>query len=50
MACCRESLTLDGTGDAYTGVGRFDIRDLQGNTIASGTATAGATRIKVEPL
>jgi len=46
----RESATLDKTGDAYSGSGNFDIRDLQGNPLASGVATVHATRIKVEPL
>jgi hypothetical protein len=44
----RESLTLDKTGDAYSGTGKFEILDLQGIAIASGVATVQATRIKVE--
>jgi len=46
----RESATLDKTGDAYTGSGKFEIRDLQGNPLASGVSTVQATRIRVEPL
>jgi hypothetical protein len=46
----RESATLSQTGDTYTGRGAFEFLDLHGNVIASGTATATATRIKVEPL
>jgi TAT (twin-arginine translocation) pathway signal sequence len=46
----RESGTLDKTGDTYSGSGKFEIRDLQGNAIASGVATVQATRIKVEAL
>jgi len=44
----RESATLNNTGDAYSGSGKFEIRDLQGIPIASGVATVQATRIKVE--
>ncbi len=47
----RESFTLSETGDTYTSLGAFEFLDLQGNVIAPpGTATAQATRIKVEPL
>jgi hypothetical protein len=46
----RESATLNETGDTYSGSGKFEILDLQGNRIASGLATVQATRIKVEPL
>jgi hypothetical protein len=48
----RERSTLSETGDTYTSLGAFEFLDLQGNVIAggSGTATAQATRIKVEPL
>jgi hypothetical protein len=46
----RESATLNRTGDAYSGSGKFEIRDLQGNPLASGIATVQATRIRVEPL
>jgi hypothetical protein len=46
----RESATFGETEDAYTSLGKFEFLDLQGNVIASGTATARATRIKVEPL
>ena len=46
----RESATLNKTGNAYTGSGQFEIRDLQGISIASGVATVQATRISVEPL
>jgi len=44
----RESATLNKTGDAYSGSGTFEIRDLQGIPIRSGVATVQATRIKVE--
>ena len=46
----RESATLNKTGDAYSSSGKFEIRDLQGNPLASGVATVQATRIRVEPL
>jgi hypothetical protein len=45
-----ESATLNNTDDAYSSTGKFEIRDLQGNPIASGVATVQATRIKVEPV
>jgi hypothetical protein len=46
----RESATLNQIGDAYSGSGKFEILDLQGNRIASGLATIQATRITVEPF
>jgi hypothetical protein len=46
----RETGTLSKTGDTYSALGKFEFLDLQGHSIASGLATAQATRIKVEPL
>jgi len=46
----RESAMLNEMGDTYSGSGKFEILDLQGNQIASGLATVQATRIRVEPF
>jgi hypothetical protein len=46
----RETGTLNKTGDTYSALGKFEFLDLLGHSIASGLATAQATRIKVEPL
>jgi hypothetical protein len=46
----RETAVLSERGNAYTGSGKFDVLDLNGNVIASGTFTSQATRIRVEPV
>jgi hypothetical protein len=46
----REITALNETGDTYTGSGKFEVLDLQGNLVASGLATVRATRIRVEPF
>ncbi len=44
----RQVATLNETGDAYSGSGNFDIYDVHGNVISSGTFTVQAKRIRVE--
>ena len=39
---------LNEAGNAYSGSGNFDVYDVQGNVILSGTFTIQATRIQVE--
>ena len=44
----RQLATLNETGDAYSGSGNFDMYDVHGNVISSGTFTVQAKRIRVE--
>ena len=44
----RQVATLNQTGTAYSGSGNFDVYDVHGNVILSGTFTIRATRIRVE--
>ena len=44
----RQVATLNQAGDAYSGSGNFDVYDVHGNVILSGTFTITATRIRVE--
>ena len=44
----RQVATLNQTGTAYRGSGNFDVYDVQGKIILSGTFTIRATRIRVE--
>ena len=44
----RQVATLNQAGDAYSGSGNFDVYDVNGNVILSGTFTIKATRIRVE--
>ncbi len=44
----RQVAKLNETGNAYSGSGNFDVYDVQGNVILSGTFTIQATRIQVE--
>jgi hypothetical protein len=44
----RQVATLNDAGDAYSGSGNFDVYDVQGTILLSGTFTIHATRIRVE--
>ena len=44
----RQVATLNQAGDSYSGSGNFDVYDVNGNVILSGTFTIKATRIRVE--
>jgi len=44
----RQVATLNQAGTAYSGSGNFDVYDVSGNVILSGTFTIRATRIRVE--
>jgi hypothetical protein len=44
----RQIAKLNEAGNAYSGSGNFDVYDVQGNVILSGTFTIQATRIQVE--
>src|SRR5436853_1408909 len=44
----RQVARLNQTGTAYSGSGNFDVYDVHGNVILSGTFTIRATRIRVE--
>jgi hypothetical protein len=44
----REVDTLSEGGDTYSGSGKFEVVDVNGNVIEAGTFTAHATRIHVE--
>jgi hypothetical protein len=44
----RQVATLNQAGTAYSGSGNFDVYDVNGNVILSGTFTIRATRIRVE--
>jgi hypothetical protein len=44
----RQVATLNEAGNAYSGSGNFDVYDVNGNVILSGTFTIQATRIRVE--
>ena len=44
----RQVATFNETGDAYSGSGKFDVYDVHGNVILSGTFTAQGKRIRVE--
>ena len=44
----RQVATLNQAGTAYSGSGNFDVYDVHGNVILSGTFTIKATRIRVE--
>ena len=44
----RQVATLNQTGTAYSGSGNFDVYDVHGNVILSGTFSIRATRIRVE--
>jgi hypothetical protein len=46
----RQVATLNQTWTTYSGSGKFDIYDVQGNVILSGTFTIQAKRIRVETL
>ena len=46
----RETARLDESGDTYSGSGKLDFFDLNGNLFASGIFKSRATRILVEPL
>jgi len=44
----RQVATLNQAGTAYSGSGNFDVYDVHGNVILSGTFTIKAARIRVE--
>jgi hypothetical protein len=44
----RQVATLNETGDAYSGSGNFDVYDVHGKVLVSGTFTIQATRIRIE--
>ena len=44
----RQVATLNAAGNAYSGSGNFDVYDVNGNVILSGTFTIQAARIRVE--
>ena len=44
----RQVATLNQAGTTYSGSGNFDVYDVHGNVILSGTFTIKATRIRVE--
>lgn len=44
----RQVATLNEQGNAYSGSGNFDVYDVHGNTIVSGTFAIKATRVRVE--
>ena len=44
----RQVATLNPAGTAYSGSGDFNVYDVQGNVLLSGTFTIQATRIRVE--
>ena len=44
----RQIATLNEDGNAYSGSGNFDVYDVHGNVILSGTFTIQATRVRIE--
>jgi hypothetical protein len=44
----RQVATLNETGNAYSGSGNFDVYDVHGKVLVSGTFTIQATRIRIE--
>jgi hypothetical protein len=44
----RQIATLNEAGNTYSGSGNFDVYDVHGNVVLSGTFTIQATRIQVE--
>ena len=50
MAKESETITVNETFDAFTGIGKDDVFDGAGKLMFTGTATVQGTRLRVEPL